>query len=392
MGNLPGKDFCRNQHRKLQLPVKGRVRGTRRPTAEAIAIPHESVALSGDPAAVIGHFAAAAQEPVYRFVGLADVGWDGPDAGQGMLQPGHQRPEDAQCLLAEDDPVLYGGDRVVTRCALLLGAGGHGVGGGERGHGLGPQTLRGAQSRDDLVFSVDQGAGELAFSGEPGLVRAVRLQEALGQGEAVVSAASAATLRHGAGRTDQGALGSPRQDGERAGWPPVSLWVNDQSVSSDVYIFLAGVAGAAITGAATLWGVRMAAQRSAKAQQAERRLHAYADLLVAAGTVLSTYRQIQDALSPDFAKPAADEANARMASLALTLHQASAVVALTGTELGRKQGHDLYQAAREVAASRMEPTSDPNYPWHMSGKDDKALDAAIEDYKAALVPETTALP
>ena len=173
---------------------------------------------------------------------------------------------------------------------------------------------------------------------------------------------------------------------------PGSLRVNDQFVSSDVYIFLAGVVAAAITAAATLWGVRMAAQRSAKAQQAERRLQAYADLLVAAGTVLSTYRQLQDALSPDFAKSAADDANARMASLALTLHQASAVVALTGTELGRKQGRDLYQAAREVAASRMEPTGDPNYPWHMSSKNDKALDAAIEDYKAALVPETTALP
>ena len=147
--------------------------------------------------------------------------------------------------------------------------------------------------------------------------------------------------------------------------------VNDHFVSSDLYILLAAIAGGVITAAATLWGVQMTAQRSAKAQQAERRLRAYADLLVAAGTVLSTYRQLQDALSPDFAKSAADDANARMASLALTLHQASAIVALTGTELGRKQGHDLYQAAREVAASRMEPTGDPNYPWHMSSKDDK---------------------
>ena len=52
-------------------------------------------ALSGDPVAVKGHFAAAAQEPVNAFVGFSDVGWDGPDAVQGVPEPGRQRPEDA---------------------------------------------------------------------------------------------------------------------------------------------------------------------------------------------------------------------------------------------------------------------------------------------------------
>jgi hypothetical protein len=83
---------------------------------------------------------------------------------------------------------------------------------------------------------------------------------------------------------------------------------------------------------------------------------------------------------------------ARMAALALGLHQASAVVALNGTELGRRQGHNLYQVAKGVAASRREPTGDLNCPSRMIGKDDEALETAIDKYKCAVVEETTALP
>lgn len=164
--------------------------------------------------------------------------------------------------------------------------------------------------------------------------------------------------------------------------------MNDRFVSSDVYVFLAGVAGAL----ATLGAVLLTTRRAAEADRAQRRLDAYADLLVAAGTVLSTYRQLRDAVSPDSGKWAAADANARMDDLALTLHRASAVVALTGTELGRKQGHDLYQEARKVAASRMKPAGEPDCPWRMSSKDDEALEKAIDKYKAAVVMETTALP
>ena len=173
---------------------------------------------------------------------------------------------------------------------------------------------------------------------------------------------------------------------------PVRSRVDDRFVSSAVYVLLAALGGSAITASATLWGVRQGAQRSAKAQQAERRLQAYANLLVAAGEVLGTYRRLQGEMSPDFDYEAASKANSQMADLAAALHRASAVVALTGSEQGREQGKELYQAARGVAASRRVPTGDPNYPWQMISNDDKALDAAIDDYKAALVPETTALP
>jgi len=45
-----------------------------------------------------------------------------------------------------------------------------------------------------------------------------------------------------------------------------------------------------------------------------------------------------------------------------------------------------------VAANRFVPTGDPNYPFAMGTTADKELEAAIDDYKAALIPETTALP
>src|SRR5215470_8184831 len=86
------------------------------------------------------------------------------------------------------------------------------------------------------------------------------------------------------------------------------------------------------------------------AELAARRLEAYANLLVAAGEVLGTYRRNLDALSPDFGQKDADKANAHMADLAAALHRASAVVALTGSDLGRRQGKDLYETARGVAA------------------------------------------
>jgi hypothetical protein len=105
-----------------------------------------------------------------------------------------------------------------------------------------------------------------------------------------------------------------------------------------------------------------------------------------------TYRRARDALSPGFGQQDADKANARMADLAAALHRASAIVALTGSELGRQQGKTLYETARDVAASRIVPTGDPNYPYMTATVEDKVLEAAIDDYKAALVPETTALP
>lgn len=163
-------------------------------------------------------------------------------------------------------------------------------------------------------------------------------------------------------------------------------------VSSDVLVLLAGLGGSVVTAVATLGGVLLTGRRTAQAAQAERRLQAYADLLVAAGEVLGTYRRFQSDVSPDSDREAAERANTRMADLASALHQASAVVALTGSDLGRRQGKGLYAAAREVAQSRMRPTGDPNYPWHMTKKNDESLAEAIDTYKDALVRETTALP
>jgi hypothetical protein len=73
-------------------------------------------------------------------------------------------------------------------------------------------------------------------------------------------------------------------------------------------------------------------------------------------------------------------------------YEGKPIVALIGTELGRKQGQDLYHAARDVAAGRVKPGGEPEDPWLMSGKDDDALEKAIDKYKAAVVKETTAPP
>jgi len=169
--------------------------------------------------------------------------------------------------------------------------------------------------------------------------------------------------------------------------------VNDQFVNSAVYVLLAALGASVITAVASLEAGRRAARHTDRAERAARRLEAYADLLVSAGEVLGSYRRNRDALSPDLGQEDADKANAHMADLAAALHRASAVVALTGSDLGRRQGKELYQAAIGLAANRIVPTGDPNYPFDMNTREgDKELEAAIDDYKAALVPETTALP
>lgn len=168
--------------------------------------------------------------------------------------------------------------------------------------------------------------------------------------------------------------------------------VNDLFMGTDVYVFLAGISGSVIAAGGTMGAVVLNARRMAKAGRLERRRQAYADLLVAAGDVLGTYRRDVDALSPDFGRQEADEANAQMANLRAALHRASAIVALTGSELGRQQGKRLYETAKGVAASPIVPTGDPNYPYTITAAEDKALETAIDEYKAALVPETTALP
>ena len=169
--------------------------------------------------------------------------------------------------------------------------------------------------------------------------------------------------------------------------------MNDQFVNSAVYVLLAALGASAITAMASLEAGRRTARHTDRAELAARRLEAYANLLVAAGEVLGTYRRNCDVLSPDFGQKDADKANAHMADLAAALHQASAVVALTGSDLGRRQGKNLYETARGVAANRIVPTGDPNYPFDIGTRaGDKELDAAIDDYKTALVPETTAIP
>jgi hypothetical protein len=112
---------------------------------------------------------------------------------------------------------------------------------------------------------------------------------------------------------------------------------------------------------------------------------------VAAGEVLGTYRRDLYSVSSDFGQGDADKVNAHMADLGTALHRASAVVALTGSALGRQEGKILYGVARAVAAARIVPTDDPKCPYARTKADDRELEAAIEHYKAALVPETTAL-
>ena len=170
--------------------------------------------------------------------------------------------------------------------------------------------------------------------------------------------------------------------------------MNDQFVNSAVYVLLAAIGGSAITAVASLEAGRRTARHTDRAELAARRLEAYVNLLVAAGDVLGTYRRNLGALSPDLSPQDADKANARMADLAAALHRASAVVALTGSDLGRRQGNALYEIAREVAAIRIVPTGDPSYPFVMDTRaaEDKRMEAAIDNYETAMISETTALP
>jgi hypothetical protein len=67
------------------------------------------------------------------------------------------------------------------------------------------------------------------------------------------------------------------------------------------------------------------------------------------------------------------------------------VVALIGSEMGRWEGKILYGVARAVAAARIVTTDDPKCPYARTNADDREPETAIEQYKAALVPEITAL-
>jgi hypothetical protein len=170
-------------------------------------------------------------------------------------------------------------------------------------------------------------------------------------------------------------------------------------VSSDVVVLIAGLGGSLLGVAGSLGGVWLRGRydyrrdenqaiRTETAAQGERRLDAYANLLVAAGNVLGTYQRLPGLLPPTFDERAAQEANQRMSSLAAELHRASAIVALTGS-LGREEGKRLYLAARGLAATRVKWEG----KWSLSTSgNDLGLDRAIEAYKAALVPETTGLP
>ena len=132
--------------------------------------------------------------------------------------------------------------------------------------------------------------------------------------------------------------------------------------------------------------------------QAQRRLEAYAEFLVAASEVLETYRELLAAMPARSDQLDPYKANSQMADLAAPLHRAFAVVALTGSDLGRREGKRVYDAARVVAASRIvvvhqdDSHQDHYEDYDIIRADEKALEAAIDAYKAALVPETTALP
>jgi hypothetical protein len=175
--------------------------------------------------------------------------------------------------------------------------------------------------------------------------------------------------------------------------PVARSTVDDQLVSVDVGTVLISLGGSAIVATGTVGAVILTGRHAGKAERAQQRLDAYAGLLVAAGEVLGTYRRVFEGVSPDFGPLDADKANARLADLSAALHRASAVVALTGSAVGREQGKILYRIARQLASSRLVPTGDSGYPFDMITKGgDEALEAAIEVYKDALVPETTALP
>lgn len=109
-------------------------------------------------------------------------------------------------------------------------------------------------------------------------------------------------------------------------------------MNSDVYVFLVGITGSVIAGGPIFASSSRKCPPHGQGSQHERRLQAYADLLIAAGEVLGTYRRDLYSMSSDFGQHDADKANAHMADLVAVLHRASAVVALTATELGREQG------------------------------------------------------
>ena len=164
-------------------------------------------------------------------------------------------------------------------------------------------------------------------------------------------------------------------------------------MSTDAYVLLAALGGSLITALATIGAVFLTAGRATRAAQAQRRLEAYADLLVTAGDVLGTYRQTWDTVR-EVGQLDAEGANKRMTDLASALHRASAVVALTGSAKGRQYGEILYSKARKLTATRVVPFSsgtDRRFTMLDSGSH-RDVEEAIEEYKAALLPEITAMP
>src|SRR5579875_1695511 len=148
---------------------------------------------AGDPPAVMGHDPAAAEQGVDGFVGFAEVGGDGADAGQGVPQLPGQLAEGLQGVLAGGDPGLGIGDRVLGggdrggpgAVASLAGFGdGHGAGGGQGvfgrveasagglagGAGLAGELPGGMQAFGDVVFGGGQVAEELPFVAGAGVL------------------------------------------------------------------------------------------------------------------------------------------------------------------------------------------------------------------------------
>lgn len=163
---------------------------------------------------------------------------------------------------------------------------------------------------------------------------------------------------------------------------------HNDAMSAAIWAVVAALGGSLITGFFLLRSAALTAQRAAGTEQAQRRLEAYAALLVAAGEVLRACRRDFYSVASDFGQVEADKLNTQMAEFGSALHRASAVVALTGSETGRAQGKALYGIARKVADSRVIPIEDDMCPWVRSYADDAALDTAIDEYKAVLVPET----
>ena len=101
-------------------------------------------------------------------------------------------------------------------------------------------------------------------------------------------------------------------------------------MSTDVYTLLIALGSSAITATATLGAVSLTSRHMDRAGQSDRRLQAYATLLVAAGEVSQAYRRLEEVVSSFAERRATDDqavnaANAQMASLGDSLHRASAV-------------------------------------------------------------------